>query len=94
MARGEQADGESARLAQSGERRGRAREANEERRRGQRQGRERGGRAAGARFVLSAGDDRDPRGERSHRMPKGVAVGVAQSPVAHARASTSRFAKA
>ena len=60
MARGEQADGERAGLAQSGERRGRAREAHEERRRGQRQGGERCGRAAGARFVLAAGDDRDP----------------------------------
>jgi hypothetical protein len=27
-------------------------------------------------------------------MSKGGAVGVAQSPIAHARASTSRFAKA
>jgi hypothetical protein len=94
MARGEQADGESACLAQSGERRGQASEAYEEGRRGQRQGRKRGGRAAGARFVLSAGDNRDPRGEGSHSVPKGVAVGVAQSPVAHVRAPTSRLAKA
>ena len=103
MARGKQADRECSRLAQSGKRRGRAREAHEERRRGQRQGRKRSGCAAGARFVLSAGDDRDPRGEGSHRMSKGGAVGVAQSPIAHARASiakpwwtpvrVSRFAK-
>ena len=50
-------------------------------------------RAAGARFALAAGDDRDPRGERPHRMSKGGAVGVAQAPVAHARAPHV-FAKA
>ncbi len=48
MARGEQVDREGVRLAQSGERRGRAREADDERRRRQRQGRERDDRAAGA----------------------------------------------
>ena len=104
MARAEEADGERARLAQSGKRRGRAREAHEERRRGQRQGGKRCGCAAGARFVLSAGDDRDPCGEGPHRMPEGGAVGVAELPVAHARVSiakpkwtparVSRFAKA
>ena len=91
MARGKQADRECARLAQSGERRGRAREAHEKRRRGQRQGRKRSGCAAGARLVLPAGDDRDPRGESAHRMSKGGAVGVAQSPIAHARASIAKL---
>ena len=56
----------------------------------QRQGRERDDGAAAPRFALAASDDRDPRGQRSHRMSKVGAVGVAQAPVAHARASTRR----
>jgi hypothetical protein len=85
MARREQIDRERAGLTQSGERRGRARKADDKRRRGQRQGRERDDRTAGARFTFSAGDDRDARRQRPHRMSKGGAVGVPQSPVAHAR---------
>ena len=94
MAGRKQVDRECARLAQSGERRRGAREANDQRRRRQRQGRERDDSAAAPRFAFAASDDRDPRGQRSHRMSKGGAVGVAQAPVAHARASVSGFAKA
>jgi hypothetical protein len=84
MARREQIDRECARVAQCGECRRRAREADDEGRRSQRQRRERCGRAAGAGFSFSAGDDRDARRQRPHRLSKGGAVGMAQAPVAHA----------
>ena len=84
MARREQIDRECARVPQCGECRRRAREADDEGRRSQRQRRERRGRAAGADFTFSAGDDRDARRQRPHRLSKGGAVGMAQAPVAHA----------
>jgi hypothetical protein len=90
MARGEQADREGALVAQCGEGRGRTREAEDKRRRAQRTGREQRDRATEARFALSTSDDRHPRGQRPHRLSKGGAVGVAQAPVAHDRASTRR----
>ena len=84
MAGGKQAHRECGRLAQSGECRRGAREADNQRRRSERQGCERDDRAARAGFSVAARDDRDSRRQSPHCVSKGGAVGMPQAPLAHA----------
>ena len=61
---------------------------------GERQGGERGDGAADALFLLAAGDDRDPGGQRPHRVAERRAVGVMKTALAHAPRLDQSLARA